>query len=133
MLQSPIMIIKIELVLLTLLLSLNSFCQDKQSHLEELLKRRDVKGKQLSLTGKHADIFDGRILNTDSLTKSSFVFLGFYGCVPCKMQLPSFIDLSKKRSDINFIYISFDENETIKHEMKEIGKLSLLIICTYYI
>ncbi len=49
----------------------------------------------------------------------AIIYLGFYGCPPCRQEMPLYAELSleKKYSGYNFVYLTFDDSATISEEL----------------
>lgn len=76
---------------------------------------------------------DGKQIDFGHLDKPTFVCFGFYGCHPCMHELPIFIEMASERSDINFVYITFDSEVTRQREFAEAGLKDYKPVANYYI
>ena len=49
------------------------------------------------------------------------IYLGFYGCAPCRQAMPLYAQLSleKKYNGYNFVYLTFDDSATINEELSK--------------
>lgn len=63
---------------------------------------------------------DSRLIQITNLKNKTMVCFGMYGCHPCAHELPAVVQLSKQRNDIDFLYITFNSEQTIKTEFEEV-------------
>jgi hypothetical protein len=76
------------------------------------------KGQKINLKGTYQTI-DGKPINFNYLETGAFIYFGFYGCQPCRVELPVFMDMAVQHPNVYFVYITFDSKETIKNEVEE--------------
>ena len=63
---------------------------------------------------------NGEIFNLDDSQNPTVIFLGFSSCPPCSAAIPTYAKVSelKEYSKYNFLYMTFDDSETIAREFK---------------
>lgn len=52
--------------------------------------------------------------------RKSMVYFGMYGCVPCMAELPAIVTVAAEHPEMNFIYTTFNEADTINKEFEHI-------------
>lgn len=63
---------------------------------------------------------DGRLIQINNLKNKTMVCFGMYGCHPCAQELPAIVQLSKEMQNVDFVYITFNSEQTIKTEFEEV-------------
>ena len=61
------------------------------------------------------------------------VCFGMYGCHPCAHELPAIVSLASKTNDVDFIYITFNDEKTIRKEFEEVLGKNYVFPSNYHI
>ncbi len=93
---------------------------------------KTIEGKPFALKGPRTTV-DGKVIDFSLLQHPVFVCLGFAACPPCRRQLPLFIEATATYPDIDFVYITYDSEETRLNELSEIAKKNFKPPANYYI
>ena len=62
---------------------------------------------------------DSTTLNTDGIKRPFVLFLGYYGCTPCRVLMKSLDEVLQDHTydDVSFIYMTFDGSATVHEEL----------------
>jgi cytochrome oxidase Cu insertion factor (SCO1/SenC/PrrC family) len=93
---------------------------------------KKVEGKPFPLKETYT-ARDGKTINFSQLQHPTFVCLGFAACPPCRHELPIYIEATSTFPDVDFVYITYDSEETRTQELNEIGKKNFNPADNYYI
>ena len=62
----------------------------------------------------------GKDISFSSLNQNTLVCFGMYWCHPCMQELPVVVALAKGHPEMNFIYVTHNDEKTIKIEYQEV-------------
>lgn len=72
----------------------------------------------------------GDSIDFSNIRSPTIIRFGFRYCGPCNFEMPYLITLSKQFPQLNFVYVSFDERDTIINDVKkhyeETGKMQFV-------
>lgn len=63
---------------------------------------------------------DGKDISFASLNQNTLVCFGMYWCHPCMQELPVVVAMAKAHLEMNFIYVTHNDEKTIKTEYLEV-------------
>lgn len=93
----------------------------------------DHTGKPFPVQDTFATL-NGKVYNFATAGRPSFVYISSESCLPCKFELPLYIDACKKHPGFDFVYFTTDPDaEAVKKKFgKELNLPNLYIVCRPY-
>jgi thiol-disulfide isomerase/thioredoxin len=75
-----------------------------------------------------------KVYNFKAAEKPAFVYISSESCLPCKFELPLYIDACKQHPDFDFVYFTTDpDSDAVKKKFgEELDLPNLYIVCRPY-
>jgi len=93
---------------------------------------KKVEGKPFPLRETYTTV-DDKTIDFSNLKHPTFVCLGFAACPPCRHELPIYLAAATTYPEVDFVYVTYDSEETRLRELSGIGKENFKPAANYYI